>query len=38
MLVMYAHGYAGTGPSLFLTTPGLRRHLISQGYAWAASS
>ena len=38
MLVMYAHGYAGTGPNLIAQTPALRRHLISQGYAWAASS
>ena len=38
MLVMYAHGYAGTGASLFAQTPAIRRHLISQGYAWAASS
>ena len=38
MLVMYAHGYAGTGPELAVTTPSIRRHLISHGYAWAASS
>ncbi len=39
MLVMYAHGYAGTGASLTVTTPsGLRRFLIENGYAWAASS
>ena len=38
MLVMYAHGYAGTGPNLIAQTPAIRRHLISQGYAWAASS
>lgn len=38
MLVMYAHGYAGTGDKLSVAPPALRRHLISQGYAWAASS
>ncbi|MBD8627430.1 alpha/beta hydrolase [Oxalobacteraceae sp. CFBP 8753] len=38
MLVMYAHGYGGTGPSLEVAPPALRRHLIGQGYAWAASS
>lgn len=39
MLVMYAHGYAGKGPSLTVTTPpGIRRFLIDNGYAWAASS
>jgi len=38
MLVMYAHGYAGTGPNLVAQTPAIRRHLITQGYAWAASS
>lgn len=38
MLVMYAHGYAGEGAELRVQTPALRRHLLSQGYAWAASS
>jgi pimeloyl-ACP methyl ester carboxylesterase len=38
ILVMYAHGYAGTGEALRITTPGLRAHLIEKGYAWAASS
>lgn len=37
-LVMYAHGYAGTGPALGVQTPAIRRHLIENGYAWAASS
>ncbi len=37
-LVMYAHGYAGEGPDLRITTPPIRRHLIENGYAWAASS
>ncbi|WP_326538859.1 alpha/beta hydrolase [Pseudorhodoferax sp.] len=37
-LVMYAHGYAGTGNTLAITNPSIRRHLIQSGYAWAASS
>lgn len=38
MLVMYAHGYAGEGANLSVSGPAIRRHLLSQGYAWAASS
>ena len=37
-LVMYAHGYRGTGASLTVSNPSIRRHLIQNGYAWAASS
>lgn len=37
-LVMYAHGYAGTGSVLFVQQPLIRRYLIQNGYAWAASS
>jgi len=39
-LVMYAHGYAGTGTVVGVQTlgDGLRRHLLGLGYAWAASS
>ena len=37
-LVMYAHGYRGTGAALTVSPPSIRRHLIQQGYAWAASS
>lgn len=37
-LVMYAHGYRGTGPALTVSNPRLRAHLIDSGYAWAASS
>jgi pimeloyl-ACP methyl ester carboxylesterase len=37
-LVMYAHGYAGTGAALGITIPSIRRYLIQNGYAWAASS
>jgi pimeloyl-ACP methyl ester carboxylesterase len=38
MLVMYAHGYAGTGANLGVQQPPIRRYLLEQGYAWAASS
>lgn len=37
-LVMWAHGYAGTGPNLGVGTPIMRRYLLNNGYAWAASS
>lgn len=37
-LVMYAHGFAGTGPELGVSPPPLRHHLIANGFAWAASS
>jgi hypothetical protein len=37
-LVVYAHGYRGTGPVVFVDNPGLRAHYIDEGYAWAASS
>ncbi len=39
-LVMWAHGYRGTGTVLTVDPPGfgLRRRLAEQGYAWAASS
>ncbi len=37
-LVMYAHGYAGTGPNLGVQNPSIRRYLIQNNYAWAASS
>ena len=37
-LVMWAHGYAGTGPNLTVGTPIMRRYLLANGYAWAASS
>ena len=38
VLVMYAHGYAGTGNVLRVTTPSIRAYLIEHKYAWAASS
>lgn len=37
-LVMYAHGFRGEGASLTVSNPSIRRYLIEQGYAWAASS
>ena len=37
-LVLYAHGYRGEGPDLSVSDPPIRRHLIANGYAWAASS
>jgi len=37
-LVMYAHGYRGTGNALTTDAPQIRRWLIQNGYAWAASS
>lgn len=37
-LVMYTHGYRGTGEALTVTPPRIRRHLVANGYAWAASS
>ena len=37
-LVLYAHGYRGEGPDIFVSDSPIREHLISNGYAWAASS
>ncbi len=37
-LVMYAHGFRGTGAALTVSAPTIRRYLIQNGYAWAASS
>jgi len=41
-LVVWAHGFRGTGLELELTAgdppPGLRLYLVENGYAWAASS
>jgi len=37
-LVMWAHGYAGSGANLTVGTPIMRRYLLANGYAWAASS
>jgi pimeloyl-ACP methyl ester carboxylesterase len=37
-LVLYAHGYRGTGTTVYVNSPGLREHYVGLGYAWAASS
>jgi len=37
-LVMWAHGYRGTGLELTVDNHPLREFLIANGYAWAASS
>ncbi|MEO7246527.1 MAG: DUF6351 family protein [Rubrivivax sp.] len=37
-LVMWAHGYRGTGLELTIDNHPLRQFLVAQGYAWAASS
>ena len=37
-LVMWAHGYRGTGPELTVDDHPLRPLLLQLGYAWAASS
>ncbi|MGZ6825798.1 MAG: alpha/beta hydrolase family protein, partial [Mycobacteriales bacterium] len=37
-LVMFAHGYAGTGTVVSVSNPQLRRFWVDHGYAWAASS
>ncbi len=37
-LVMWAHGFRGTGASLTVDNPIQRRYLIDNGYAWASSS
>ena len=37
-LVMYAHGFRGEGSTLTVSNPSIRRYLIENGYAWAASS
>ncbi|WP_139195404.1 hypothetical protein [Mesobacillus persicus] len=37
-LVLYAHGFRGTGLELTVSNPRIRGNLLEQGYAWAASS
>ncbi len=37
-LVLYAHGYVGNDPILFVQTPPLRQYFVEHGFAWAASS
>jgi hypothetical protein len=37
-LVVYAHGYRGTGTVVYVDSPALRSHYLTRGFAWAASS
>jgi hypothetical protein len=37
-LVMWAHGFRGTGPNLTVDNPPMREKMLELGYAWAASS
>jgi len=37
-LVLYCHGYRGTGLELTVSNPSIRQYLINNGFAWAASS
>lgn len=37
-LVLYAHGYEGLDPVLKVSDIPIRRYLVENGYAWAASS
>jgi hypothetical protein len=37
-LVLFAHGYRGEGPEIYVSDSPVRAHLIGRGYAWAASS
>ena len=37
-LVLYCHGYRGDGLELTVSNPSIRSLLVSEGYAWAASS
>jgi hypothetical protein len=37
-LVVYAHGYRGTGTVVYVDNPSLRAYYLARGFAWAASS
>jgi hypothetical protein len=37
-LVVWAHGYRGTGTTVYVDNPPLRAHYVAAGFAWAASS
>jgi Prolyl oligopeptidase family len=37
-LVLYAHGFRGSGLELTVSNPPIRSYLIEHGFAWAASS
>jgi len=37
-LVLHAHGFRGTGTTVWVDNPALRAHFVERGFAWAASS
>jgi pimeloyl-ACP methyl ester carboxylesterase len=37
-LVMFAHGFRGTGNTVWVDEPQLRQYFVDNGFAWAASS
>jgi hypothetical protein len=37
-LVVYAHGYRGTGTTVFVDNPALRAYYVARGFAWTSSS
>ncbi len=37
-LVLYSHGFRGTGLELTVSNPSTRSYLVAHGFAWAASS
>ncbi len=37
-LVMFAHGFRGTGTEVWVDEPQLRQYFVDNGFAWAASS
>jgi pimeloyl-ACP methyl ester carboxylesterase len=37
-LVMFAHGFRGTGNVVWVDNPQLRQYFVDKGFAWAASS
>jgi hypothetical protein len=37
-LVVYAHGYRGSGTTVYVDNPALRAYYVARGFAWTASS
>jgi hypothetical protein len=37
-LALHAHGYRGTGTTVYTEDPSLRAHFVQRGFAWASSS
>jgi hypothetical protein len=37
-LVLHAHGFRGSGTTVWVDNPSLRAHFVARGFAWAASS